>query len=94
MFNIKKENSGTIIFKGRLDASQIDTAREIMDTVTESCTCDFEGLDYISSMGLGLLLEVQKRLSHSDHKLTLAKLNRHIKNLFEIAGFNTIFDII
>ncbi len=41
MFEIKRNESGTISLHGRLDASQVDTARAVFDKATESCEVDF-----------------------------------------------------
>lgn len=93
MFEIKKEESGRIIFIGKLDASQVEAAREVLDKVQDTCVCDFGRLEYISSAGLGLFLKTQKRLKKLNRELKLVNLNKHIRNIFHIAGFDLIFDI-
>lgn len=93
MFEIKREENGTITLHGRLDASQVDGARAVLDTVTESCEVDFAELSYISSAGLGLLFGTQKRLVDAGRGLTLINLSPHIREIFQIAGFTNIFEI-
>lgn len=93
MFEIERNNNGAIILTGRLDASQADAARSFLERMSESCTLDFAELDYISSAGLGVLLATQKRLSSSGHKLRLINLSKHIKDIFQYAGFDHIFEI-
>ena len=93
MFEAHRRDPGTIEFVGRLDASQAGRAREILAGVLETCTIDMSRLEYISSMGLGVLLEAQKRLSAAGHGLRLVRLNRRIEDLFHVAGFDTIFEI-
>ncbi|NIO02265.1 MAG: anti-sigma factor antagonist [Candidatus Latescibacteria bacterium] len=93
MFSIKRAKDGHILLVGRLDAAQVDRARNYFRSVTESCTLDFTDLDYISSAGLGFLLGTQKRLSESGHKLKLVNMNKYIRDIFRIAGFDNIFDI-
>jgi anti-sigma B factor antagonist len=93
MFEIKPSDDGRILLFGRLDASQAEKARAVLLTLTESCTLDFGALEYISSAGLGVLLETQKRLSESGHGLTLASPTEHIRDLFRIAGLDTVFEI-
>ena len=51
MFEIKRNENGTISLHGRLDASQVDKARAVFSQVTESCEVDFAELSYISSAG-------------------------------------------
>ena len=36
MFEITRDDDGTISLNGRLDASQVDSARTVFDQVTES----------------------------------------------------------
>ena len=93
MFDVTRTEAGHIVFQGRLDASQADRARKALDAVVESCIIDFGGLDYISSAGLGILLATQKRLSESGHALAITGMNRHIKDVFHIAGFDLVFTI-
>ena len=93
MFEIWRADDGRIVFSGRLDASQVDGVRSALGEVEGTSTLDFSGLEYISSLGLGVLLEAQKRLSGSGHGLIIENPNAHIRDLFELAGFNRIFEI-
>jgi len=93
MFDITVGSDGEVRLSGRLDATQVENVRATLDGVTTSCTVNFESLDYISSAGLGVLLSAQKRLSQSGHRLKLTHLNRHIREIFSIAGFDRIFEI-
>ena len=93
MFDIKRDENGTISLNGRLDASQVDTARAVFDQVAESCQVDFAELSYISSAGLGLLFGTQKRLVDGGGGLILINLSPHIREIFQIAGFDNIFEI-
>jgi anti-sigma B factor antagonist len=93
MFDIRKGTQGELLLSGRLDASQVDIVREQLNTLTQSCVVDFTNLDYISSAGMGVLLGTQKRLAGSGHSLKLVNLNRHIREIFRIAGFDNVFSI-
>ena len=93
MFEIKRNPDGTVSLQGRLDASQVDNARAVLNQITESCEVDFAELSYISSAGLGLLFGTQKRLVDSGGGLTLINLSPHIREIFQIAGFDNIFEI-
>jgi anti-anti-sigma factor len=93
MFDIKRDENGTISLNGRLDASQVDTARAVFNQVAESCEVDFAELSYISSAGLGLLFGTQKRLVDGGGGLILINLSPHIREIFQIAGFDNIFEI-
>lgn len=91
MFDIQRGPGGEFHLTGRLDAAQVDRVRDELKTVQGSCVVDFAGLDYISSAGMGVLLGAQKRLSDSGHSLKLVNLNRHIREIFRIAGFDKVF---
>jgi anti-sigma B factor antagonist len=93
MFEIRRGAGGEVILSGRLDAAQVERVREELKNQSTSCEVNFEKLDYISSAGMGVLLGIQKRLSTQGHGLVLTNMNRHIRELFTIAGFNHIFTI-
>ncbi|UCF79436.1 MAG: STAS domain-containing protein [Candidatus Eiseniibacteriota bacterium] len=93
MFEISREENDHVLLSGRLDASQVAKLKSVLDTVTQSCVVDFKTLEYISSAGLGVLLATQKRLRDSGYGLKLVNLNKHIRNIFAVAGFDFIFDI-
>lgn len=91
--------SGVVIFglKGRLDASN---ANVLEDTLLASIgagmrrlVVDCGQLDYISSAGLRVLLVAAKRLKGGDGQIALAALKEPIKEVFDIAGFSSIFHI-
>ena len=93
MFDIRKGTDGQIQLFGRFDAAQVEVARSTLQSVDRSCVIDFSGLDYISSAGMGILLGTQKRLAGTGHSLKLVNMNRHIREVFRIAGFDTVFPI-
>jgi anti-sigma B factor antagonist len=93
MFDIRRGANGEVLISGRLDAAQVDRVREALKDQTTSCEVNFEHLDYISSAGLGVLLGIQKRLNEKGQGLTLTHMNRHIRELFTIAGFHHVFTI-
>jgi len=93
MLELTRNDDGVISLQGRFDASQVEAARPVLETIAESCTLDFGELTYISSAGLGLLFATQRRLVDTGSALTLINLNPHIREIFQIAGFDNIFEI-
>ncbi len=85
---------GRIRLAGRFDASQTDRARAVFRELTTSCTVDLQELEYVSSAGLAVLLETQKRLMADGHGLTLVKMPEHIRLVFDYARFDSLFEII
>ena len=84
---------GTVVIVGRLDAAQCPAAQGFLDRVQGSATLDCSRLEYISSAGLGVLLKTQKRLMAGGGKLRLAKVNKHLQDVFRYSGFDQIFEI-
>jgi anti-anti-sigma factor len=93
MFEIRVNDNNEIFLAGRLDASQVKRARVIFDTLEESTTIDFRDLEYISSAGLGVLVETYKRLRLKERKLKLTNLSQHLKTIFQISGLDRVFEI-
>ncbi len=92
MFEIIRQDSGTVLLSGRLDAASAVKARHILDGIETTCRLDFAGLDYIASVGLGLLAAVQKRLMADGNGLILAGLSPHLREVLSLAGFEGIFE--
>jgi len=93
MFEISTGANGEILLSGRLDASQIDSARAVLLALNESRVVDFSKLDYIASAGLGILLAAQKKLSEKGCSLKLVNLNNHIRDVLHFSGFDQVFEI-
>ena len=93
MFEIRFDEDGLIRLTGRLDAAESPRAKSFLEAVDRATVVDFAELQYISSAGLGVLFAAQKRLMGSGGGLKLVNLNPHIREVFQIAGFDTIFQI-
>ena len=93
MFSIEITPSNEILLSGRLDASQTERAKEVLDKVSESAVVNFKNLDYISSAGLGVLFATQKRLRGAGKGLKLTNMNSHIRDVFRYARFDLLFEI-
>src|ERR1043166_8644914 len=93
MFDSRVLEDGVIVFTGRLDAAQVEKANLVLREITTSKTINLKDLDYISSAGLGILLSSQKRLNASGHGLRLINLNKHIRDIFTLTGFDKIFQL-
>jgi anti-sigma B factor antagonist len=93
MFQVSRGEDGRVHLSGVCDSSTADEFREAMDSVKGSCTVDFNGLEYISSAGLGILLATQKRLAPVGGKLKLVNLGETIREIFLLARFDAIFQM-
>jgi anti-sigma B factor antagonist len=54
---------------------------------------DLEGVDFLDSTGLGVLVSTVKRVRNDGGDLTLVCTNPHILKVFEITGLTTVFAI-
>jgi anti-anti-sigma factor len=94
MLEIKYGEGGDLVLTGRFDASEADKASRMFDSLTEPTVVDLSGLEYISSLGLGVLLKTQKRLRKaSGSGLKLVRVHPHVNDIFMYSGFHQIFEI-
>jgi anti-sigma B factor antagonist len=93
MLEIKFGEKGEIVMGGRFDAAQAEKAQAFFAGVTESRLVDLGDLQYVSSLGLGVLLAVQKRLMASGHRLKLVNVRGHVREVLHFSGFEHIFEI-
>ena len=93
MFEATLSENGDVLLSGRFDASKVDIATNVFGKIGASCTVNFKDLEYISSAGLSVLLVTQKRLRGAGHGLKLINMNKHIRDVFRYAGFDTVFEI-
>jgi anti-sigma B factor antagonist len=82
---------------GRLDASSSDELKgNIDELIGEGCrkiVANLDGVEYISSSGLRVMLASLKQLRKMDGDLKLACLKPYVRETFEIAGFTQLFEI-
>ncbi len=95
---ITKEAAGTALtlsLQGRLDtntAPQLEAAlKDALSGVT-ALTLDFEGLEYISSAGLRVLLSAQKVMKKQG-TMVIRHVNPTIMEVFEVTGFSDFLTI-
>ena len=93
MLEIGWGDGGKVVISGRFDASQSDKAEAFLSGIQASVDVDFHDLQYISSLGLGILLRTQKRLAASGATLRLVRVSRHIREIFRFSWFDRIFPI-
>ena len=80
---------------GRLDTS---TAPELESTIdnflsgVEELVMDFEGLEYVSSAGLRVILKAQK-LMNKQGSMKIVNVNDTIMEVFDITGFADVLTI-
>ena len=94
--NIERENGKTLMkIEGRLDTT---TAPELEKAINgegdelKSLALDFKGVDYISSVGLRVLLTAQKKMNAQGY-MELINVGETVMDVFEMTGFADILVI-
>ncbi len=95
-----EDKDGAIIIvglQGRMDSSTASIVEEkmlgLIDRGENRLVVDCAQLDYISSAGLRVFLMAAKRLTQAKGKIILATLNEDVKQVFDLTGFSSIFQI-
>lgn len=98
MLQIDKTQEGnklTIALAGRLDARTSPEFEQALSGVIDSITelvLDLEGLEYISSAGLRVLLWAQNVMNEQG-SMVLLHVNDEIRDIFEVTGFLDILTL-
>jgi anti-sigma B factor antagonist len=90
MFEIQVQDGGFVRLGGRLDAAQADRAKAALDSVKQSATLDLTDLDYVSSAGLGVIVQTFKRLRDQGHEMRLTNMKPRIRSVFVYAGLDRV----
>ena len=82
---------------GRIDGTNAKAFEEAMlgriDAGDSNILMNFEGINYISSAGLRVLLMAAKRSSQAGGQLALCAVQDHIQEVFKFSGFADIIPI-
>ncbi len=98
--NIRDEMRGDVLIvrpEGRIDTTTSEELERWIGTRLEGgsrrLVVDMSAVDYISSAGLRVLLLTLKRLKGGGVTLVLGGLNTSVRQIFELAGFLSIFAV-
>jgi anti-anti-sigma factor len=94
MLNIDTRGKSAGVFEvsleGRLDNLTYErletTLKPILDKSPRVVQFDMAGLDYISSMGLSVMLQTMKTLNAGNGQIMLTRLQPRVRKVFEIAN--------
>ena len=98
MLNIKKTLEGskaTFALEGRLDtntAVELEAALQPVTDTVDELVFDFEGVEYISSAGLRVLLANYKAFSKKGG-MKVIHVKEMIMEIFDVTGFSDILTI-
>jgi anti-anti-sigma factor len=96
---LQEKRDGVVVFVvvGRIDSTTSDALERALtlalDAGERRLVVDFDGVTYISSAGLRVLLMVAKRLGGGRDALVLCSLGDAVRQVFDLAGFLPLFAI-
>ena len=94
----QKDDVSVVGLAGRFDAQSAgeveDHFKTALDGGAKNILVDMAEVEYISSAGLRVLLSTAKKLTGLNGKLVLCGLKPYVREVFEVAGFTTIFMIL
>jgi anti-sigma B factor antagonist len=84
-----------VSLSGEVDVYNAPQLKEILHTLLDkhnsSIIIDCQGLKYIDSTGLGVLIGVLKRVKDYNGNIFIKNLKPYIKKIFTITGLDKIF---
>lgn len=82
---------------GRLDTQTSGSAADELNRVTEQgknkLLLNLNGLEFISSAGLRVLLRTSKQVQGADGKLMVCQANGVVKEVMELSGFESFLQM-
>ena len=86
-----------VSLSGRIDSTAAvefeEQLIEIIDQGNNTMVVDFLNIQFISSAGLRVLLLAAKKVKPYGGKLHLCNMSKDVREVFDISGFSSIFDI-
>ncbi len=96
--DIGQERTGksavVLTLNGRLDtvnAPLLESKIKEQEDITE-LTLDFKGVNYISSMGLRVLLQAKKAMKADGDRLNIINMQDSVREIFEMTGFLNLME--
>jgi anti-sigma B factor antagonist len=100
-FQVAREDAGpvaVVAVHGELDIESAPALKEALveaigDHPGERIVVDLEGLEFIDSAGLGILIGGRKRARDNHGDLVLVATGRNVLNVLELTGLVRVFEI-
>lgn len=94
------EEKGEVVvvrLQGRLDAASSPQLEKKINSIIESghfkLILNLEGVDYLSSAGMRLMLSVSKKLKQLEGKVVACNLNEEVMDVIKMAGFHQVLEL-
>ena len=85
-----------VTLEGEMDTAAATEAEDVLKQLYENegkeVIFECEGLEYIASSGLRILINILKATMAKGNRVVLRNVNDDIKNVFKLTGFLNIFE--
>jgi anti-anti-sigma factor len=92
----EKEGKYFVCLKGEMDTAAAMEAEQILQPLYKAegrdVIIDCEGLEYIASSGLRILLSILKGAKAGGGRVVMRQMNDDIKDVFKLTGFIDLFE--
>ncbi len=93
----RKDDITVLRMKGRLDAvSSPGAEKRVFEYINDgqsNILMNFEGVDYLSSAGMRMLLSTTKKLKTISGKLVICSVNINVLDVLKMSGFDHVLDL-
>ena len=93
MLEIRAQDGGAVALTGRLDAAESDRALAELQKMRGPLTLECAGLEYISSAGISVIMQLYKRLLAEGSTLRITGMTPRVRNVFVYAGLDKMLGI-
>ena len=98
-FKTHKTEKGTLVIRatGQLDSDSnqyfFDCVKDEIEAGNNQIVINFDGLGYISSVGLGALVRASSRAAKAGGTIHLARIENQVLDVLRMVNFDKIFNI-
>jgi anti-anti-sigma factor len=85
-----------LILQGQLDGFTVgDVEKHVLPILSaeKKLVFDLQGVDYISSVGLGLLVMAHRRMKEAGGRVAFATSIESVRAVFQVSGLLQLFDV-
>ena len=86
-----------VVLRGEIGTETVNQFKERIDQLVDDgknrLVMDFQEINYLNSMGLGVVAATLKRVKKNKGDLKLVRLSPAVQELFELTRLTKVFDI-
>lgn len=91
------ENIAVVVLRGEIGTETVNQFKDRIDQLVadgqNKIIMDFQEVNYLNSMGLGVVAATLKKVKKNKGDLKLVKLSPSVQELFELTRLTKVFDI-